>query len=158
MLSMKVYVDTSVFGGLFDEEFSSATEAFFQLVRLGRFELFVSDVVAEEISHAPAEVQKAFQDMLPGGMTIVPVTEELLQLRDEYIRQGILTEKSADDAAHVAAATLGSADIIVSWNFRHIVHYQKIRMYNAVNAMRGYHSLDIRSPAEVIDYEEEENI
>jgi predicted nucleic acid-binding protein len=151
---MKVYIDTSVFGGLFDEEFKQATDAFFHLVRIGKFDLLVSDVVGEEISLAPENVQNAFREMYP-YMTSIAVSIELLDLRDEYIRQGIVTEKSADDAAHVAAATVGGADIIVSWNFRHIVHYQKIRMYNAVNAMRGYPSLDIRSPAEVIDYEED---
>jgi len=46
--------------------------------------------------------------------------------------------------------------LIVSWNFKHIVHYEKIRLYNAVNALHGYASVEIRSPREVIDYEEEE--
>ena len=68
-----------------------------------------------------------------------------------------MEEKWTDDAGHVAAATIGGADLIVSWNFRHIVHFDKIRQYNAISVLNGYHEIDIRSPAEVIDYEEQED-
>jgi len=42
--------------------------------------------------------------------------------------------------------------MIVSWNFKHIVHYDKIRLYNAVNTLRGYTPIGIYSPWEVADY------
>ncbi|MGD0517826.1 MAG: hypothetical protein ABSA26_09860, partial [Thermoguttaceae bacterium] len=84
------------------------------------------------------------------------INEEILRLRDAYISAGIVGEKWADDAGHVASATVLEADLIVSWNFRHIVHFDKIRLYNAINKLYGYHEIDIRSPAEVIDYEEQE--
>jgi hypothetical protein len=88
-------------------------------------------------------------------MELVPIDEEVLELRDAYISAGILSPNSAEDAAHVAAAAVAGVDLIVSWNFRHIVHFDKIRMYNAVNSLRGYKPLEIRSPSEVVDYEEE---
>lgn len=89
-------------------------------------------------------------------MTLVPVDERVLALRDAYVSAGIVGAKWADDAAHVAAASVAEADLIVSWNFRHIVHFDKIRQYNAVNALEGYRALEIRSPLEVIDYEDED--
>lgn len=89
-------------------------------------------------------------------MQLIPVDERVLALRDAYVAAGIVTVKWADDAAHVAAATVTEADLIVSWNFRHIVHFDKIRLYNAVNAMKAYRSVEIRSPLEVIDYEDED--
>ena len=46
--------------------------------------------------------------------------------------------------------------MIVSWNFKHIVHFDKIKGYNAVNMLKGYQLIDIRSPSEVIDYEEKD--
>ncbi len=87
-------------------------------------------------------------------MRLIPVDELVLALRDAYVAAGVITAKWADDAAYVAAATIANADLIVSWNFRHIVRFDKIRLYNAVNAMEGYRPLEIRSPLEVIDYED----
>lgn len=148
------YVDTSVFGGVFDEEFKTPSRSFFDLVTAGRFRLLISDVSRREVALAPPAVQAHFEEFLP-FMGLVPVDEHVLDLRDAYLAAGIVAAKWADDAAHVAAATIADADLIVSWNFRHIVHFDKIRLYNAVNAMKGYRALEIRSPLEVIDYEDE---
>ena len=60
------------------------------------------------------------------------------------------------DAQHIALATVCRADLVVSWNFKHIVHYEKIRGFNSVNLREGYGMVDIRSPREVVKYEEEE--
>ena len=54
----------------------------------------------------------------------------------------------------MAAATVASADLILSWNFKHIVRYDRIQRFNGVNALHGYHPLDIRSPLE-LDYDDE---
>jgi len=93
--------------------------------------------------------------MLP-FLQVVAVDAEVLQLRDAYLSAGIVSEKWADDAGHVAAATIGGANPIVSWNFRHLVHFDKIRQYNAINLLNGYREIDIRTPAEVIEYGEQE--
>lgn len=152
MMNVLAYVDTSVYGGVFDREFARASCAFFDLVRTGRFGLLTSDVVRQEISRAPRRVGQHFTQFLP-YMTLVPFDRRVLTLRDAYVAAGIVSVQWADDAGHVAAATIGGAELIVSWNFRHIVHFDKIRLYNAVNALQGYRAVDIRSPAEVIDYE-----
>ena len=64
--------------------------------------------------------------------------------------------KYSDDALHVAVATVSGCSLIVSWNFKHIVHFQKIPLYNAINAIQGYPQIAIFSPLEVIRYEDEE--
>ncbi|HVP12124.1 MAG TPA: hypothetical protein VMV94_13170 [Phycisphaerae bacterium] len=151
----RAYADTSVFGGVFDEEFHETSEAFFELVRAGRFVLLVSDIVRREIELAPAPVKDYFSSLL-AYMQLVPFDAKVLALRDAYVTTGIVGPQWSDDAGHVAAASVAGADLIVSWNFRHIVHFDKIRLYNAVNALYFYHPLEIRSPAEVIDYEDED--
>jgi len=72
----------------------------------------------------------------------------------QYLDCGVLTPKWADDALHVAIALVSRCDLIVSWNFRHIVHFDKIRKLNAVNMLNGYSPLGIFSPLELIDYDD----
>jgi len=149
----RVYVDTCVFGGAFDVEFATATQTFFAQVRLGRFSLVVSALVQDEIATAPLPVRELMEEMLPFGATAFP-TDEALLLQAAYIEAGILTPRWADDALHVAMATVQNCDIIVSWNFQHIVHFQKVPRYNAVNTLKGYGPIAINTPAEVLGYEE----
>ena len=152
---IRVYADTSVFGGVYDEEFDTASIAFFEQVRQGRRRLVISDIVRREMVAAPEVVRTLFDDMLTYS-EVAPVTAEALELRQAYLRAGILTPKWLDDALHVALATVSGCDVIVSWNFKHIVHYQKIPLYNAVNALEGYDSILIHSPLEVIEDEDED--
>ena len=71
-------------------------------------------------------------------------------LRDRYLAAGVVGPASVDDAHHVALATIAHADLIVSWNFKHIVHFEKIRGFNAVNLREGYQTIEIHSPKEVV--------
>ena len=155
MRTPSVYVDTSVFGGVFDEEFEASSKSFFDLVRDGRFSLLISDVTRQEIGFAPAHVQSHFEQLL-AFVELIAVDERVLALRDAYLAAQIVSPQWADDATHVAAATVAGADLIVSWNFRHIVHFDKVRLYNAVSVFQGYRPVDIRSPLEVIDYEDQD--
>jgi predicted nucleic acid-binding protein len=151
--SIKVYADTSVYGGVFDEEFAEASQAFFELVRTGNFTLCVSEVVHQELSAAPEKVSELFQEFLPAAQ-LLDIEADALELQQAYIAEGILTEKWYDDALHVALATVAECDIIVSWNFKHIVNFRKIPLFNAVNVLKGYRQVAIYSPLEVINYEE----
>jgi hypothetical protein len=153
MRSFTVYADTSVFGGVFDVEFEEPSKMFFDLVRIDKFQLRVSGITAVEIERAPQHVLDFFNEHLP-SMEVIPITKEVITLRDAYLEHGIVTPNYIEDATHVAAASIAEVDIIVSWNFRHIVHFEKIRLYNAVNTLHNYPELEIRSPSEVIDYEE----
>jgi hypothetical protein len=145
----RVYTDTSVFGGCFDPEFARASELYFRKVKRGLFQPVISVIVNEEIRNAPSEIILYFEELLP-HLEIIDITGEMIHLKDAYIRQGILTKKWIDDALHVAAATVSSCDMILSWNFKHIVNYQKMPLYNAVNLALGYRQISIYSPQEVI--------
>lgn len=142
------YADTSVYGGVFDDEFSEASRRFFTAVRNDFFQLVVSEIVHREIDFSPAQVQSLFQEMLPLAY-LAPISDEAIALQQAYLREGIITAKSLDDALHVALATVTGCDLIVSWNFKHIVNFQKIPLFNAVNTLHGYHSLMIYSPLEL---------
>lgn len=85
--------------------------------------------------------------------TLIEVTESALKLRGAYLKANIVTKKSSNDALHVALATVNNCPIIVSWNFKHIVHYEKIAQYNSINILEGYQQIAIYSPMEVISYE-----
>ena len=142
-----------MFGGVFDEEFAEPSKEFFAEVESGRFTLVVSAVVQAEITSAPDEVQEFFQRVVANA-SIAELTQEVLELRNAYLRAGVVTTKSTDDAAHVALATVAGCRMIISWNFKHIVHFQKIPRYNAVNALEGHPTIDIFSPSQVIDYDD----
>ncbi len=149
---MKIYADTSVFGGIFDTEFSEASKQFFNEIDSGRFILVTSAVVAAEIEPAPEHIREFFAKYASHG-TIAEVSNEALDLQSKYIDSGVVTRKSLNDALHVAIATVSSCDLIVSWNFKHIVHFDKIPKYNAVNILNDYQPIGIHSPLEVIEYD-----
>lgn len=150
----RIYADTSVFGGFYDEEFRDTSGRFFDQIREGRFSLVTSALVQEEIRPAPPDVQRLFSDMLR-FMEVAEITQSALDLRDAYLEAGIVSAKWAEDALHVAVATVARSTMIVSWNFKHIVHYDKISLYNAVNILKRHETISIFSPLEVIVYEDE---
>jgi hypothetical protein len=152
---MRVYADTSVFGGAFDDAFAFPSRAFFDQVRRNRFELISSALVVDELAEAPEKVRGFFRE-LAGHVDIQPISTEAVQLRDAYLAAGIVGPASRDDAQHVALATVLDCWTIVSWNFRHIVHARKIPLYNGVNGGQGYKEIAIHTPQEVIEYENEE--
>lgn len=149
----RVYADTSVYGGVFDDEFSDASRIFFDQVRSGLFILLISEVVHKELEVAPEKVNGLFREMLP-YCQLVEINDDTLELQEAYINEGILSKKWYDDALHVAIATVAGCDAIVSWNFKHIVNFQKIPLFNAVNVLKGYKAIAIHSPMEVISYED----
>jgi predicted nucleic acid-binding protein len=154
MSNIRVYADTSVFGGVYDEEFRAESREFFEEVKRNRFIWVTSAVVQAEIEPAPVEVKRFFDEMLEFA-EVVEISDKALQLRDVYLKASIVSPKYSDDALHVALATLSNCSMIVSWNFKHIVHFQKIPLYNAVNTLNGYSQVNIFSPLEVIEYEDE---
>lgn len=151
---IRTYADTSIYGGIEDEEFAEASLSFFSHVHIGRFQLVISAVVSEELAFAPTQVRAQFDAVLPRA-EIAEITPEAQELQQAYLDAGILTPKWQDDALHVALATVSGCKMIVSWNFRHIVHFQKIPQYNGVNALRGYDAIAIHSPLEIPPDEEE---
>jgi hypothetical protein len=110
-------------------------------------------VVHQELAVAPYQVNELFQELLPGA-ELLDIEPEALELQRAYIVEGILTERWYDDALHVSLATVAECSVIVSWNFKHIVNFRKIPLFNAVNALKGSRQIAIHSPQEVIYYEE----
>ncbi len=149
----RVYADTSVFGGVFDAEFSAPSRRFFEEVDAGKFVLVISPVVEEEIRSAPDVVQKLFA-AYDQTARVEQITIETLELQASYLELGVVSRNSLADALHVAIATVAGCDLIVSWNFRDIVHFDKIRKYNAVNILRGHGQIAIHSPLEVVQHDE----
>jgi hypothetical protein len=149
MKPLRVYADTSVFGGCFDVEFAAESKRFFDLVRAGRVKLLVSEVVVREVAKAPGRVLKLLRSLPAGSVEQIPLTRDMIDLRDAYLAAGILDPQFTDDATHVAAATVARADAIASWNFKHIVRIDKMRAYNRVNLQTGFGLLSIVSPQEV---------
>lgn len=155
---IQVYVDTSVFGGVHDEEFSGPSRLFFEKARKGKCLVLVSQITLDELATAPDDVRKVLETLPRETVREVPVEPEAVELAQTYVDRGALSNKWLDDAIHVAVATVSNADLILSWNFKHMVNYDKIRKFNSVNLFLGYRQLDIRSPLEVIYDDENENI
>ena len=149
---MRVYADTSVFGGVFDSEFAAPSNRFFSEIDAGRFSLVTSAIVSAEIEPAPQEVRDLFERYIALA-EIVQVSNEAIQLQQTYLSTGIVASQAEQDALHVAVASVSRCDLIVSWNFKHIVHFDKISKFNAVNVLRGHGQIGIYSPLEVISYD-----
>jgi len=152
---IRVYADTSVFGGVFDDEFALASRRLFDRVSTGAFVLVTSPTVGRELGDAPPEVREFARPLVEESEKAL-ITDEALRLHRAYLEAGIVGERQGDDALHVALATAAGCAVIVSWNFRHIVHLEKIPLYNAINTMNGYNPIAIHSPLEVIEYGEDE--
>jgi len=155
---IRVYADTSVFGGTQDEEFSEASRCFFERVNKGDFVVILSTVTLRELVKSPDSVRSVWQSLPVDLVEVVPIDAEVEELAEAYIRAKVLGKDSQNDALHVAAATVAGADLILSWNFRHIVNFNRIRGFNSVNINLGYRTLTILSPLEVGYGEEEEKI
>ena len=148
-------MDTSVFGGTDDIEFAEASRSFFRQVERGRFVLLLSQVVLNELQPAPPAVRQVLETLPAEHIERVEVTLEVLALADAYIAARALTEAWREDAIHVAAATVARANLVLSWNFKHIVNFQRIQGFNSVNLANNYGLIDIRSPLEVGDGNED---
>lgn len=99
---------------------------------------------------SPLEVQHVLADLPVSSLERATSSRESERLRDAYVQARIVGTHHAGDAHHIALATVVRADLLVSWNFKHIVHWDKIRMFNAVNLLQGYPPIEIRSPKEVV--------
>lgn len=150
----RIYLDTSVIGGCHDKEFQPWSIGLMKDFRLGNYKAVISDLTYQEISNAPETVKQSLAELINYSPEILPITEEALELAELYLSRNILTPKYRDDGIHIALASLANVDVVVSWNFKHIVHFDKIRLFNAVNIEQGIKTISIHSPREVTNYEE----
>ena len=150
---LNLYIDTSVIGGYYDIEFEAETKILFDSIFNNEFHVFYSSVTEDELINAPKKVIELLDSIPNENKTRIELTEEAVMLGDAYIAENVVGKTSREDCFHIALATIHNADILVSWNFKHIVNVMRIRGYNAVNLKLGYSTLDIRSPKEIINYE-----
>jgi predicted nucleic acid-binding protein len=146
----RIYVDTSVIGGCLDEEFAKESNRLLEMANEGKITLLISDLLIRELDGGPEKVRAILHCFLPTAFENVFLNQESDALFNAYINAQILALRYANDARHVALATVAKADLILSWNFKHIVHLDKIRMFNSVNLREGYLQIEIRSPWEYV--------
>lgn len=153
-MKQRFYFDTSVFGGVFDKEFDGATLQLFERVKLGQLICVYSDLTESELADAPEKVRNYFKELPKENLERVIVNDEILTLASKYVNEKVVGKTSFDDCVHIATATINKVDILVSWNFKHIVNVYRIRGYNSINIRSNYATLEIRSPKEIIEYED----
>lgn len=145
----RLYLDTSVIGECFDPEFATDSRRVIDAILDGKARLLYSEVLEAELLNAPEPVRRLFADLSDKNRERVVFSQEIESLARQYVSCGVVTDAWIEDCRHVAAATVVRADAIVSWNFRHIVKFDKIKGYNQVNLLKGYGVLTIVSPKEV---------
>ena len=158
MRKTRVYVDTSVFGGACDEQFSVASQRFFEQVGKGRYTVLISAITYGELQGAPTQVRRVLEDIPAGAVEEIGSDAEVRELAAAYIAAGALGATMESDALYVAAATVARADVIISWNFKHIVNFDRILKFNGVNMLNGYSQISIHSPLELTDDNEDQDV
>lgn len=150
MKKLRVYLDTSVIGGCFDKEFANYSNALFDNIKRGEIIAVISDITTEELNRAPAFVQENFLNLPIDYIERVVTTQEVIELANSYLEHQVVSQSYRNDALHIAIGSVYLVDILLSWNFKHIVNLNRIRQFNSVNMMEGYPIIEIRSPREVI--------
>lgn len=153
MKKLRIYIDTSVFGGFFDEEFEEFTKPLFNRIKNGEFSILFSTVTQEELEGAPDKVKSLVTSLQKGYTEFIEESSESVDLASEYISENVVGKTSYADCLHIALATIHRADLLISWNFKHIVNVERIRGYNSINIKNGYKQLEIRSPRDLMHYE-----
>lgn len=148
----RIYLDTSVFGGYFDAEFELWTKILFDRIIEGRYKVIYSELTEKELTSAPTEVKNLLVSLNITDIKFIEISKEANSLAEQYVEEKVVGKTSISDCIHIALATLHHADILVSWNFKHIVNINRIRGYNSVNYKNGHQLLEIRTPREILEY------
>ncbi len=146
----RIYIDTSVIGGYFDEEFEEASKQFFDRIENKDFDIYFSEVNETELALAPENI-KDLKKLIPAECyKYLELNDEAKKLAESYISEKALGKTSTNDAYHIAIASVNRLDCLVSWNFKHIVNFDKIKLFNSINLKFGYPLIDIRTPFEFL--------
>jgi len=148
---LKVYLDTSVISALFDERNparKSLTMTFFE--RIENFEAFISEITIAEIERTPDEELRDKMKEVVEQLQILPLSEEVEAIANEYIRYGAVPRSYPEDAYHIAVAVINGMDCLLSWNFRHIVRRKTRDIVRIVNTLNNLRQIEIITPAELL--------
>jgi len=151
-MKQRIYIDTSVVGGYFDEEFKEATTKLFERLDNNEIIFVVSDLLDLELINSPKKVREHLLKYSADKFQRVELTEEAIKLADTYIDEKVVGRTSLEDCRHIAMATIYKVDVLASWNFKHIVNLDRIKGYNSVNLKLGYSMIEIRSPKDLVNY------
>ena len=154
-MRQRIYIDTSVVGGYFDSEFEEATALLFERLERNEITFVVSELLDLELMNAPQKVRELLHQYSANKFERVEMTDEAIELADRYIEEKVVGQTSLEDCRHIALATINKVDVLASWNFKHIVNLQRIKGYNSVNMKLGYSVIEIRSPKDLLNYENE---
>lgn len=146
----RIYTDTSVLGGCEDDEFRDSSCRLLSAFESGDMTLVLSELTLRELETAPKAVRIVLDRVPVTQIEPLSLSPEAEELASAYIESGAIGERMRADALHIALATVARVDILVSWNFKHIVNLTRIHAYNAVNLKKGYPLLEIRTPREVL--------
>ncbi|MBI2840735.1 MAG: PIN domain protein [Acidobacteria bacterium] len=130
-MKARIYVDASVVGGCEDDEFSEHSVRLMECLVRGEFVLVVSTLTVQELAAAPDEVRRHLASVPEAHIETLQLDAEARELAEAYIAEGVITAKMRADA-------------------QHIVNLHRIHRYNSVNLRRGYPTLEIRAPREVL--------
>jgi len=150
-MKQRIYIDTSVIGGCFDKEFKEWSDDLFNEFSKGLKIAVISDITLDELELAREEVRNQIEKIPLASREYILNDKETEDLADQYIKEKAVSSKFYEDALHIAIATIHKVDVLVSWNFKHIVNLDRIRKYNAVNLMNGYAMIEIRNPREILN-------
>ncbi|MBC8487655.1 MAG: PIN domain protein [Bacteroidetes bacterium] len=152
-MKQRIYIDNSVIGGYFDEEFKESTKQLFDRIQAKDFDIYFSEVNETELSLAPKHIRD-IKKLIPNDcLKYLDLNDDSKKLAETYVNEKVLGQASINDAYHIAIASVNRLDCLVSWNFRHIVNFSKIKLFNSINLKLGYPLIDIRSPLEFLIYE-----
>jgi len=149
-MKLRIYLDTSVFSAFYDNrvtERQTETGEFWR--RLDQFEVSASELTREELAQTQnSDLQQKFNKLL-AQVTLFPVTLEMQALAQDYLARGVFTPPMFNDALHVAAAVLSRQDILLSWNFKHLVNRRRRARGNDVNVSHSLQMIEIVAPPEI---------
>lgn len=151
-MKQRIYIDTSIVGGFFDEEFQEPTGKLFERLERNEIIFVVSDLLDLELINAPQRVRDLLLNYSSDKFQRIELSEEAVKLADTYIIEKVVGKTSLEDCRHIAMATIHKVDVLASWNFKHIVNLDRIKGYNSVNLKLGYALIEIRSPKDLINY------
>lgn len=155
MRKLKLYLETSVWNFFFADdapEKRDITKEFFNSVKKGFYEIYVSEVVFREVNNAPedkkAKLAKLIEQCAPIRLDTAGEAEKLANI---YLDKGIVPAAKRDDALHIGIATVFEMDGVITWNYRHLANLRKVELFHSANLEAGYFKrIEIVTPMEVI--------
>jgi len=146
-----MYLDTSVVSYLEQEDAPEKmieTRLFWEKIKAGEFDIALSEVTIRELDQCPEPKRLKFINHLKEiRYSLIKLDDKIESFTRKFIENEVLTEKSIDDCRHIACSIVYGCDIIVSWNFKHIVNYKTIDGVKRVSLMTGYKDISIYTPA-----------